>query len=223
MADMTDRLERFINALLENRRPPRFHAGPEDGEALRVAAMLGAAFAGARDPAPAFVERLHARLASTPETRGNAGVTRRRLIRRLGIPGAAALVGVAAGAVLRELSEDSRGSASGGPELVPADVGAWQAVTTLEALTVGQPMLFTVGAIRGFLIKQSDAEVVGVSAVCTHLGCLLAATPDSGRLDCPCHGAAFALDGAPLNPDYTTPLPRLQTRVIDGTVEVFAV
>jgi Rieske Fe-S protein len=222
MAESTDRVEQFVDALLDNRRPPRFNVGPEDGEALRVAAVLRASVAGTSGPESAFVDRLHARLAHAADTHHNPGVTRRRLMRRLAIPTAAALVGAAAGAILHELSEDARGL-TGAPDLVPIDVGTWQAVTTLEALTAGEPKLFTVGAIRGFLIKRDDAVVVAVSAVCTHLGCLLAAAPESGRLDCPCHGAAFALDGSPLNPDYTTPLPRLRSRVIDGTVEVFAV
>jgi Rieske Fe-S protein len=61
-----------------------------------------------------------------------------------------------------------------------------------------------------------------VSAVCTHLGCLLDPNPAAGRLDCPCHGASFSLDGQPLSPTYTRPLPRLQTRINGDQVEVYA-
>ena len=222
MTDSTDRVARFIDGLIKNRRPPRFRAEPRDGEALRVAAMLRGAAIGAQGPDPAFVEQLHARLARAAQPESQRGVTRRRLLHRLGIPSAAALVGAVVGATLRETWEQLSRTPEV-RELVPAEAGIWAAVAARGALNVGQPVLFTAGAIRGFLILGEDDEITAVSAVCTHLGCLLSADAQAARLNCPCHGAAFALDGVPLNPRYTTPLPRLRVRVVDDTVEVLGV
>jgi Rieske Fe-S protein len=59
-----------------------------------------------------------------------------------------------------------------------------------------------------------------LSAVCTHMGCIVRFNADHGSLDCPCHGASFALDGSPINHDYLQALPRLQSRVNGDIVEV---
>ena len=54
------------------------------------------------------------------------------------------------------------------------------------------------------------------------MGCVLHADPPTGRFRCPCHDASFAFEGAPLSREYVTrPLPRLQSRIVDGHVEVF--
>jgi cytochrome b6-f complex iron-sulfur subunit len=222
MSDAVDRVSAFVDALVKNRRPARFRVGPGEGEMLSVAALLRTAAPRVDDPDPVFVERLRGQLDRRIEPVHNRGVTRRRLLRGFGIPGAAALVGAAAGAFLRERAE-RLWDTSAGPELIPVASGAWTPVMPLDALATGEPTLFTVGAVRGFLIRAGESDVTAVSAVCTHLGCLLAANPQTARLDCPCHGAAFALDGAPLNPDYTTPLPRLRARILQGTIEVFAI
>jgi cytochrome b6-f complex iron-sulfur subunit len=56
--------------------------------------------------------------------------------------------------------------------------------------------------------------------VCTHMGCIVRFNADRGSLDCPCHGASFALDGSPINHDYLQSLPRLQSRINGDMVEV---
>lgn len=44
--------------------------------------------------------------------------------------------------------------------------------------------IFVIHAKEGFF---------ALNAVCTHLGCLTAWKPDSGRIECPCHGSKFAV------------------------------
>jgi cytochrome b6-f complex iron-sulfur subunit len=43
-----------------------------------------------------------------------------------------------------------------------------------------------------FVIHREEGFAV-VSAICTHLGCIVAATPDG--FECPCHGSRFDPDG----------------------------
>jgi Rieske Fe-S protein len=64
-----------------------------------------------------------------------------------------------------------------------------------------------------------------VSGVCTHLYCKLALDAPARQLKCPCHGAAFALDGAVLHhrlPITLRALPKLIVRESGGVVQVFA-
>lgn len=42
-------------------------------------------------------------------------------------------------------------------------------------------------------------SIHAVSAICTHMGCLLHWNGDEGSWDCPCHGSRFDCDGDVLN------------------------
>jgi nitrite reductase/ring-hydroxylating ferredoxin subunit len=224
MTDAVDRVAAFVEALLKGQRPPRFPAEREDADALRVAAALHAAIPGADAPQPEFVARLARQLAAAAERPAAASLTRRRLLARLGIPASAALVGAAAATAFRTAADwlGAVHHAADESELVPQAAGHWVPVVPLASLAAGRPVRFTAGAIQGFLVQQGD-RIQAVSAVCTHLGCLLAPNEQADRLDCPCHGASFTLAGAPLNPEYTTPLPRLQVRISGEMVEVLTV
>jgi glycine/D-amino acid oxidase-like deaminating enzyme/nitrite reductase/ring-hydroxylating ferredoxin subunit len=43
--------------------------------------------------------------------------------------------------------------------------------------------------------RGADGELTERSAVCPHLGCIVAWNPVEGTWDCPCHGSRFAADG----------------------------
>jgi cytochrome b6-f complex iron-sulfur subunit len=65
---------------------------------------------------------------------------------------------------------------------------------------------------------------VALSAVCTHLGCVLRWKEDAQLFNCPCHNADFNSEGViQPTPDYPwtpPPLPVLQVKVEDGQVWV---
>jgi Rieske Fe-S protein len=70
------------------------------------------------------------------------------------------------------------------------------------------------------LISQPTAgEVVAFSAICTHMGCVVA--PASGMFQCPCHGSEFnSRTGAVIQGPATKPLPKLTATVRNGEVSV---
>ncbi len=64
---------------------------------------------------------------------------------------------------------------------------------------VGKPSEFTPGTVK--VIKEQNVRVIApadgvaaISLVCTHLGCIVAATGDAYA--CPCHGSKFDAMGA---------------------------
>ena len=99
------------------------------------------------------------------------------------------------------------------------------AVALLADVPDGAARSFDTGSVRGFLVNRGG-EIAALSGVCTHLGCLLQLNAAARRLDCPCHSAAFGLDGNVLfkhMPDALPALPRLESRVRDGQIEVLTV
>ncbi len=56
--------------------------------------------------------------------------------------------------------------------------------------------------------RDDDGALHAVSAVCTHLGCLVAYNDAERSWDCPCHGSRFGTDGAVLHGPAVTPLER---------------
>ena len=54
-----------------------------------------------------------------------------------------------------------------------------------------------VGRLRGrpTLAVRKNGQLLGFSAVCTHLGCVVRWNETSGWIECPCHGGRFDLRG----------------------------
>lgn len=89
------------------------------------------------------------------------------------------------------------GAASGGLARVDA-VPVGSGVIVIEAkLVITQP---TAGTF------------VGLSAVCTHQGCLVASIGD-GEIHCPCHGSRYDLHGKVTGGPAPAPLPSRPVRV----------
>ncbi len=103
---------------------------------------------------------------------------------------------------------------------------AWHFVTTLAALGQGA-VRFTSDTLVGYVIRESSTtqggQIVGLSAACTHMGCIVQWKDTDRRFHCPCHSALFAEDGTHIHLNYNLelpPLPRLNTKIEDGKVYV---
>jgi cytochrome b6-f complex iron-sulfur subunit len=228
MNDDPEKLDQHVEDLLQDRKPERTPLPDEDAlRARQTAAMLRAAKPGAGLPSKEFLERMQASIPGwvseqTPHAQPVARPSRRSLL----LTGAAGLAaGIAVTIGVDRLSKT--GGPSEGSALVQTSgawKGSWQPVKALTDLPEGTPVAFRTGAIEGFLIRNGDA-VKGLSAVCTHMGCILNYSKFRNQFECPCHGATFATDGQP-GDQYSAPLPPLpplQVRVQDGQVEVYAV
>ncbi|MEU4191836.1 Rieske 2Fe-2S domain-containing protein [Kribbella sp. NPDC026611] len=217
-------VRRFVDDLLSRRRTRRFAAGPEDESELRTAIALRAAGPDS-EPSDEFVsslrERLRTELDEAPPVR-QLPASRRRFVVSIA---AASAASVAVGAGAEALLSGSGGAATAEPieQTITPDNGEWRGIVAAKDLPDGAVRPFDVGGIVGF-VHRSAGEVKAVSGVCTHLGCKLALDGPARKLNCPCHNAAFAVDGAVLQhrlPIALPPLPKLMVRESEGVVQVF--
>ena len=210
-------LRRFVENLLRQRRGQAVAVDPEyDGE-LRTAILLRSARPGADAPTEEFVSQLHQRLTTELADPDRPRVTRRRrIVQVASVAAASAAVGAGLNQVLtpqplRHQPADAAGH------------GGWQTVAAGTDLPEGGVLAFDLGVLNGF-VRRSGGQVLAVSGVCTHLGCRLALNRPDRSLDCPCHNAAFALDGTVLHhqlPIPLTNLPSFAARENNGQIQVF--
>jgi glycine/D-amino acid oxidase-like deaminating enzyme/nitrite reductase/ring-hydroxylating ferredoxin subunit len=77
---------------------------------------------------------------------------------------------------------------------------------SLEALQRGEAAVLKLDGKRTAAFRDEQGRVHAVSAVCTHLGCVLGWNPVDRTWDCPCHGSRFAPDGSVLHGPATKAL-----------------
>ena len=150
-----------------------------------------------------------------------------RLSRRQVLQGitAAAAAAAAIGVVVdREVLNPTDNSATTATaKALEPDHGAWQAVAATADVPPGEVKPFATATTVGFVVNDGG-NLRALSGVCTHQGCLLTHNQADGRLDCPCHRAAFSLDGKVLFhqfPGALPPLPTVNVRDHEGSVEVY--
>jgi nitrite reductase/ring-hydroxylating ferredoxin subunit len=223
MSRQSRRLNRWVDALLHDRRPRRLRGGEEDAAVLRAAIEMRAAAQGAGSPDPRFVADLQRRLGV--ETQGEPDRPGRLSRRRLLVGGGMTVAAAAAGVIVDRVVQGHDAERPRPESELLADRAGWIAVATVEAVPPGTAVRFSTGAIEGLVVNRGGV-IEALSASCTHLGCIVTFNRGAGRLDCPCHNTAFGLDGSVLFHAYDVPLPplpRVPSRIRDGHVEVLAV
>jgi cytochrome b6-f complex iron-sulfur subunit len=220
--DDPEQLDRHVEDLLQDRRPERTPLPDEDAlRARQTAAMLRAAKPGAGLPSKEFLQRMQGSIKEwVGEQSAQPAPGFRPSRRSLLLSGATGLAaGVAAVLGIEQLTKPAPSA-----ERALVEKGSWTPVKALTELPEATPIAFRSGAIEGFLTRHGD-QVTALSAVCTHMGCLLNYSKFRDRFECPCHGATFEKDGQPTNrySSPLSPLPSLQVRVERGQVQVYTV
>lgn len=70
----------------------------------------------------------------------------------------------------------------------------------------GQGAIMRRGLKKVAVHRAQDGTVTEISAICTHLGCVVQWNQDEESWDCPCHGSRFSTDGKVLNGPAIMPL-----------------
>jgi 3-phenylpropionate/trans-cinnamate dioxygenase ferredoxin reductase subunit len=73
-------------------------------------------------------------------------------------------------------------------------------------LVPGEGVVLERGEDSVAVAKDTAGVVHAVSAVCTHLGCIVEWNADDQTWDCPCHGSRFAIDGEVIEGPAAEPL-----------------
>lgn len=82
-----------------------------------------------------------------------------------------------------------------------------------DDLQPGEAAVKRVGVSQVAGYRDEEGELHAVSAVCTHLACIVAFNPAETSWDCPCHGSRFDTDGRVLHGPATEDLEKKQ---VDG-------
>ncbi len=223
MEDDSEKLDQYVEDLLQDSRPERTPlAGEEALHARQTAAMLHAAKPGAGLPSGDFRQQLERSIQGrVRETAAPAaaGFTRRAVI--LSAVGSLAAGAVAALGIERFVR---RPAPSRPMDLVAGERGRWMPVIALAEVPEAKPIRFTAGNIEGYLVRDGE-NIRAMSAVCTHMACILNWSAFRSQFECPCHGAIFEKSGVPSGKyaSLLKRLPPLEARVVDGQVQIFSV
>jgi glycine/D-amino acid oxidase-like deaminating enzyme/nitrite reductase/ring-hydroxylating ferredoxin subunit len=102
-------------------------------------------------------------------------------------------------AIARELAHDAR-------HLIGDRLKGAPDVEEVDAVAPGDGRVLEVGGRKTAIYRDDAGEVHAVSALCTHLGCVVAWNDAERSWDCPCHGSRFDPDGKVLHGPAMTPL-----------------
>jgi cytochrome b6-f complex iron-sulfur subunit len=88
-------------------------------------------------------------------------------------------------------------------------------VGPLVDLPVGEAKLVRHGREPVWVVRAAENELVGLSAICSHMHCVLTWDEGQRSLLCPCHNGAFDLNGNVLKgpPPRSLPRYRVETRL----------
>jgi nitrite reductase/ring-hydroxylating ferredoxin subunit len=71
----------------------------------------------------------------------------------------------------------------------------------------GSAVVNVTGSFPIAVIRSGATSATALSATCTHASCILDVSSAASQLHCPCHNAAFSLEGAVLAGPTSIPLP----------------
>ena len=95
------------------------------------------------------------------------------------------------------------------PYYVVRDRFAGADARSLRAIKRGEGKILERNGQQVAASRSSDGAVTMVSAICTHMGCLVDWNDAERTWDCPCHGSRFKPNGAVIGGPAESPLPRV--------------
>jgi Rieske Fe-S protein len=79
-------------------------------------------------------------------------------------------------------------------------------VTSADEIPYGEGRIAKIGGQRFAIYRTMNGDLISLSAVCPHMGCLVSWNPAAETWDCPCHGSRFAKTGEVISGPAEAPL-----------------
>lgn len=93
-------------------------------------------------------------------------------------------------------------------------------IGALNDLRIGEVKLIRHGVTPFFVIRNNETTVTAMSAVCTHVRCILSYDRERRAIVCPCHDGRFDLKGNVLAGPPPRALPQYEVSMRAGEVYV---
>ena len=84
----------------------------------------------------------------------------------------------------------------------------------------GGAKFFELGGASAVLVRKPGGGLIALSAVCTHMGCIVQWEKDQQDFLCPCHGGRYTAEGGVVSGPPPKPLTKLPFIVANGTITV---
>lgn len=66
---------------------------------------------------------------------------------------------------------------------------------TKDNLKTGEGAIVEINGKKAAAYKNNNGELITLSPVCTHMGCIVGWNNNDKTWDCPCHGSRYEADG----------------------------
>jgi len=84
----------------------------------------------------------------------------------------------------------------------------------------GEAKFFEFGGESAVVVRRSGGGLIALSAVCSHMGCIVQWEKDRQDFLCPCHGGHYTAEGVVLSGPPPRPLTKLPFTVANGVITV---
>jgi Rieske Fe-S protein len=81
-----------------------------------------------------------------------------------------------------------------------------------RAVPRGAGRIVELNGEQAAVYRDAAGAIQAVSAICTHMGCLVDWNESERTWDCPCHGSRFTTDGRVISGPAESPLPKVAGR-----------
>jgi cytochrome b6-f complex iron-sulfur subunit len=84
----------------------------------------------------------------------------------------------------------------------------------------GEAKFFDFGGASAVLVRKPGGGLIALSAVCTHMGCIVQWEKDQQDFLCPCHGGHYTAEGGVVSGPPPKPLTKLPFIVANGIITI---
>ncbi len=89
-----------------------------------------------------------------------------------------------------------------------------------SSILPGEAKFFDFRGETGVIVHKKSGDMVALSAVCTHLGCIVQWEREKQDFLCPCHGGRYTEDGIVISGPPPRPLSKLPFTVSNGVITI---